>query len=65
MRHRETVRRKLEQLDSNMANLNLLVTRGGDVNEFVNLIKHTREIIEETKSFIELEPTTPGELNNI
>ena len=45
MRHRETVRRKLEQLDSNMANLNLLVTRGGDVNEFVNLIKHTREII--------------------
>jgi|LakMenEpi03Aug12_release.lakeMendotaPanAssembly.Ray.scaffolds.fasta_scaffold93004_4 hypothetical protein len=65
MRHRETIRRKLEQIDSNMANMDLLVKRGGNVDSFLELISKTRDIVEETKSFIELEPTTPDEINII
>jgi len=65
MRHRETIRRKLEQIDSNMANMDLLVKRGGNVDSFLELISRTRDIVEETKSFIELEPTTPDEINII
>jgi len=65
MRHRETIRRKLEQIDSNMANMDLLVKRGGNIDSFLELISKTRDIVEETKSFIELEPTTPDEINII
>ena len=41
MRHRETIRRKLEQIDSNMANMDLLVKRGGNVDSFLELISRT------------------------
>ena len=48
-----------------MANMDLLVKRGGTVDSFLELISKTRDIVEETKSFIELEPTTPDEINII
>jgi len=65
MRHRETIRRRLEQIDGNMTNMDLLVKRGGNVNDFLELIDRTKNVIDEIKSFIELEPTTPDEINII
>lgn len=65
MKNRETILRRLEKLDGNLSKLNFLLSRDNSSREdFQDVINQSKELIDETKSFIDQEPQTPNELNN-
>ena len=63
MQHREIITRKLEMTEGNIAKLESLLSRGGDINEFKAILVQTRDIIQDVKDYVQREPRTPGEFN--
>jgi 5-bromo-4-chloroindolyl phosphate hydrolysis protein len=63
MQHREIITRKLEMTEGNIAKLESLLSRGGDINEFKAILGQTRDIIQDVKDYVQREPRTPNEFN--
>jgi len=63
MQHREIITRKLEMTEGNIAKLESLLSRGGDINEFKAILGQTRDIIQDVKDYVQREPRTPSEFN--
>jgi hypothetical protein len=64
MQHREIITRKLEQIEGNLSNMDYLLARGGNANQFADLANNIKEIIQDVKDYIDREPRSPGEFNN-
>jgi hypothetical protein len=63
MKNREIIMRRLERAESNMEKLNFILSRQGTREQFNDLIQETRELIQDTKSFVQQEPMSQGEVN--
>ena len=63
MQHREIITRKLEMTEGNIAKLESLLSRVGDINEFKAILGQTRDIIQDVKDYVQREPRTPNEFN--
>lgn len=61
MQHREIITRKLEMTEGNISKLESLLSRGGDIREFKNILEQTRDIIQDVKDYIQREPRTAGD----
>ena len=63
MRNREIFNRKLESLESNLTKMSYLLRRQGTKDEYDDMITSCRDLIEQMKSYINMEPVTPNEIN--
>lgn len=63
MQHREIITRKLEKVEGNISKLESLLSRGGNPNDFMNILNQTRETIQDVKDYVQREPRTSGEFN--
>jgi hypothetical protein len=63
MRNRELVLSKLDTLESNMNKLQFMVNRQSPTEDFLSTIEHSRDILEQLKSFIAQQPFSPDEMN--
>jgi len=65
MRNRELFLNKLDTLESNMNKLQFMVNRQSPVEDFLQTVETSRDIIEQLKSFIAQQPFSPEEINNV
>jgi len=63
MRNRELVLSKLDTLESNMNKLQFMVNRQSPTEDYLTTIEHSRDILEQLKSFIAQQPFSPDEMN--
>jgi hypothetical protein len=63
MQHREIITRKLEMTEGKISQLESLLSRGGNTNDFMVVLSQTRDLIQDVKDYIQREPRTPGEFN--
>jgi hypothetical protein len=63
MQHREIITRKLEMVEGNISKLESLLSRGGDSREFKSVLEQTRDLVQDTKDYVDREPRTAGEFN--
>lgn len=63
MRNRDLIIQKIEHLEGKMNTLRTQLNGSYPLNEFLNNIEISKDIISEVKSLIEREPRTPEELN--
>ena len=63
MRNRELVLSKLDTLESNMNKLQFMVNRQSPTEDYIATIEHSRDILEQLKSFIAQQPFSPDEMN--
>jgi len=63
MINRETIRYKLERMESNLTKLDFILKRQGSVDEFLNTTKELKELVVQVKAYIELEPRSSNEIN--
>jgi len=63
MRNRELVLSKLDTLESNMNKLQFMVNRQSPTEDYLSTIEHSRDILEQLKSFIAQQPFSPDEMN--
>jgi uncharacterized protein YqcC (DUF446 family) len=63
MRNRELVLSKLDALESNMNKLQFMVNRQSPTEDFLSTVEHSRDILEQLKSFIAQQPFSPDEMN--
>ena len=61
MQHREIVTTKLENIEGNLSKLASILSRRGDEREFRIIIEQTRDLVQDTKDYVQREPRTPGE----
>jgi hypothetical protein len=61
MRYRELTTRKLEHVEGQLKTLKFMVNRGEPIQEFINKLNYTEEIISDVKSLIQQEPLSPEE----
>jgi len=64
MRNREAIRKKVEGIDSNLNRMKFNINHG-DRDECYATLDLIREQLDQVKLYIESEPTTGNELNNI
>jgi hypothetical protein len=65
MRNRETINRKLEQIESNLTKMVFVLKRQGTREEFETLVDNTKDLAEQIKAFISMEPISPNEINKL
>jgi 5-bromo-4-chloroindolyl phosphate hydrolysis protein len=65
MLNREIIRRKLEKIESNLTKLQFILRRQGSLDEYVQVQNEMKELVSEVKGYIEHEPRSANELNNI
>ena len=63
MRNRELVLSKLDTLESNMNKLQFMVNRQSPTEDFLSTVEHSRDVLEQLKSFIAQQPFSPDEIN--
>ena len=61
MQHREIITRKLEKVEGNISKLESLLSRGGNINDFIVLLNQTKDVIQDVKDYVQREPRTSGE----
>jgi hypothetical protein len=64
MKNRDIIMRRLEKAEGNIEKLHFFLQRQGTREQFEETLQDLREIVSETKMFVDSEPKTPGELNN-
>jgi hypothetical protein len=64
MKNREIMMRRLERAEGGIEKLHFILSRQGSREQFEEVLQEIRELIHETKSFIQQEPLGPGEINN-
>jgi hypothetical protein len=65
MKNRETVLKKLDSIESGLNVLKFMVNRQEPIENFINKIEATRELVDHVKGYIESEPIVGTELNRI
>jgi hypothetical protein len=63
MKNREIIMRRLEKAEGNIEKMYFLLHRGGNREQFEEVLQDTRETIQDAKSFVQQEPIGPGEIN--
>jgi hypothetical protein len=63
MKNREYITKRLEKLEGTFATLRYMVNTAQPISQFKLRIEEGMEEIEEIKSAIDNEPTTPNEIN--
>ena len=63
MLNREIIRHKLERLESNLTKQQFILKRQGSLEEYTQIHNNMRELVNEIKGYIELEPLSPKEIN--
>jgi 5-bromo-4-chloroindolyl phosphate hydrolysis protein len=61
MQHREIITSKLERAEGGISQLESLLSRGGDVQSFKQILNQLKDLIQDTKDYIQREPRTPNE----
>lgn len=64
MRYRNQVNIKLDILENNLRTLEQIVQRQLPVQEYLDTLERTKNILEEVKSLISIEPITNDEISN-
>jgi hypothetical protein len=64
MRYRDVINRKLDALDSTLANLSRIVNTREPISVYKENINRAEGIVEEVRSMIENEPFSPQEQNS-
>jgi hypothetical protein len=64
MKNREIMMRRLERAEGGIEKLHFILSRQGSREQFEEVLQEIRELIQETKAFIQQEPLGPGEINN-
>jgi len=64
MRNRETLNRRLEQLDHILINLQRIINTQEPIEVYKNNISKAQEVIEDIRTIVEREPMSPQELNS-
>lgn len=65
MRNREIIMRRLEKIEGNIEKMYLILQRQGSREQFEENLQEMRELVSETKMFVDSEPLGPNEINNI
>jgi hypothetical protein len=63
MKNREIMMRRLERAEGGIEKLNFILSRQGSREQFEETLQEVRELIQETKAFVQQEPLGPGEIN--
>jgi hypothetical protein len=63
MKNREIIMRRLEKTEGNIEKMYFHLHRGGTREQFEEVLQEVRELIQETKAFVQQEPLSPGEIN--
>jgi hypothetical protein len=63
MKNREIMMRRLERAESGIEKLHFILSRQGSREQFEEVLQEVRELIQETKAFVQQEPLGPGEIN--
>ena len=63
MRNRNTVLKKVENIEGKLKQLKFCVQRGAELNEYLDTLALAEEELSELKAFIEREPMSPEEVN--
>lgn len=61
MQHREIITRKLEMTEGKLSQLESLLSRGGNAQDFRAILEQTRDLVQEVKDYIQREPRTTGD----
>jgi hypothetical protein len=65
MKNRETVLKKLDSIEAGLNVLKFMVNRQEPIENFINKIESTRELVDHVKGYIENELIAGTELNRI
>jgi hypothetical protein len=63
MRNRNTVLKKVENIEGKLKQLKFCVQRGAELNEYLDALALAEEELSELKAFIEREPMSAEEMN--
>ena len=64
MKNRDIIMRRLERAEGNIEKLHFFLQRQGTREQFEETLQELRELVSETKMFIDSEPKSTQELNN-
>jgi len=65
MKNRNIIMRRLEKAEGLVAKMEFGVKRGTTVEEFEVLLNEMKDVLSDAKSFVQQEPVSPNEINNI
>ena len=65
MKNRNIIMRRLEKAEGLVAKMEFGVKRGTTVEEFEVLLNEMKDVLSDAKSFVQQEPISPNEINNI
>lgn len=63
MRNRNSVLKKVENIEGKLKQLKFCVQRGAALEEYLDALALAEQELEELKAFIEREPMSPDEVN--
>ena len=65
MKNRNIIMRRLEKAEGLVAKMEFGVKRGTTIEEFEVLLNEMKDVLSDAKSFVQQEPVSPNEINNI
>lgn len=63
MKNRDIITRRLEKMEGNIEKMYFILQRQGTREQFEENLQELRELVSETKMFIDQEPFSPNEFN--
>ena len=63
MKNRDIIMRRLEKAEGNIEKMYLILQRQGTREQFEENLQELRELVSETKMFLDQEPLSPSEIN--
>ncbi len=63
MKNRDIITRRLEKIEGNIEKMYLILQRQGTRDQFEENLQEMRELVSETKMFVDQEPISPNEIN--
>ena len=64
MKNREIIMRRLDKMEGNIEKMYFVLQRQGTREQFEENLQQLRELVAETKMFVDQEPLGPNELNS-
>ena len=63
MKNRDIITRRLEKMEGNIEKMYFILQRQGTREQFEENLQELRELVSETKMFVDQEPFSPNEFN--
>jgi hypothetical protein len=63
MKNRDIITRRLEKMEGNIEKMYFILQRQGSREQFEENLQELRELVSETKMFIDQEPLSSNEIN--